>query len=144
MKDPHPVFCLIESSPLSLRAQLKLPPINFSLPISGQKHFPAPVSCSAHYSHLAIIKTTTKYHCFFICVSNPGSSLMFEQTLGDGEGQGSLVCCRPWGHRVRCNLATEQQPQVLRSLKAEVTGHSSFFLAWQYFHIFAKHLPYEG
>ena len=21
----------------------------------------------------------------------------FEQTLGDGEGQGSLVCCRPWG-----------------------------------------------
>ena len=25
----------------------------------------------------------------------------FEQTLGDGEGQGSLVCCSPWGHRVR-------------------------------------------
>ena len=23
----------------------------------------------------------------------------FEQTLGDGEGQGSLVCCSPWGHR---------------------------------------------
>ena len=21
----------------------------------------------------------------------------FEQTLGDGEGQGSLVCCGPWG-----------------------------------------------
>ena len=21
----------------------------------------------------------------------------FEQTLGDGEGQGSLTCCRPWG-----------------------------------------------
>ena len=21
----------------------------------------------------------------------------FEQTLGDSEGQGSLVCCRPWG-----------------------------------------------
>ena len=21
----------------------------------------------------------------------------FEQTLGDGEGQGSLVCCNPWG-----------------------------------------------
>ena len=20
------------------------------------------------------------------------------QTLGDGEGQGSLVCCSPWGH----------------------------------------------
>ena len=23
----------------------------------------------------------------------------FVQTLGDGEGQGSLVCCSPWGHR---------------------------------------------
>ena len=22
----------------------------------------------------------------------------FEQTLGNGEGQGSLVCCSPWGH----------------------------------------------
>ena len=25
----------------------------------------------------------------------------FEQTLGDGEGQGSLACCIPWGRRVR-------------------------------------------
>jgi hypothetical protein len=24
----------------------------------------------------------------------------FEQTLGDGEGQGSQVCCSPWGCRV--------------------------------------------
>ena len=23
----------------------------------------------------------------------------FEQTLGDGEGQGSLVCCSPWGFK---------------------------------------------
>ena len=23
----------------------------------------------------------------------------FEQTQGDGEGQGSLECCSPWGHR---------------------------------------------
>ena len=23
----------------------------------------------------------------------------FEQTLGDGEGQGSLACCNPWGHK---------------------------------------------
>ena len=22
----------------------------------------------------------------------------FEQTQGDSEGQGSLVCCKPWGH----------------------------------------------
>ena len=23
----------------------------------------------------------------------------FVQTLGDGEGQGSLVCCSSWGHK---------------------------------------------
>ena len=23
----------------------------------------------------------------------------FEQALGGGEGQGSLVCCTPWGHK---------------------------------------------
>ena len=23
----------------------------------------------------------------------------FEQTLGDDEGQGSLACCGPWGHK---------------------------------------------
>ena len=34
----------------------------------------------------------------------------FEQAPGDGEGQGSLVCCSPWGRRVRPDIATEQQP----------------------------------
>ena len=33
----------------------------------------------------------------------------FEQVPGDGEGQGSLVCCSPWGCRVRYDLVTEQQ-----------------------------------
>ena len=23
----------------------------------------------------------------------------FEQALGDGDGQGGLVCCSPWGHK---------------------------------------------
>ena len=23
----------------------------------------------------------------------------FEQTLGVGDGHGSLVCCHPWGHK---------------------------------------------
>ena len=32
----------------------------------------------------------------------------FEQALRDGEGQGSLACCSPWGsQRVRHDLATE-------------------------------------
>ena len=33
----------------------------------------------------------------------------FEQTLGGSEGQGSLACCSPWGHRVGHNQGTEQQ-----------------------------------
>ena len=36
----------------------------------------------------------------------------FEQTLGDSEGQGSLTCCSPWGHRVRHDRVTEQQIQT--------------------------------
>ena len=36
----------------------------------------------------------------------------FEQTLGDSEGRGSLVCCGPCGHRVIRDLATEQQGKI--------------------------------
>ena len=40
----------------------------------------------------------------------------FEQTPGGGEGQGSLVCCSPSGHRVRHDRATEpQQPLTHRN-----------------------------
>ena len=28
-----------------------------------------------------------------------------ERALGDSEGQGSLACCSPWGHRARCDLS---------------------------------------
>ena len=31
----------------------------------------------------------------------------FEQTPGDGEGQGCLACCSSWGRRVRHDWATE-------------------------------------
>ena len=31
----------------------------------------------------------------------------FEQALGVGDGQGSLVCCSPWGWRVRDDWVTE-------------------------------------
>ena len=33
----------------------------------------------------------------------------FEQAPGGADGQGSLVCCSPWDHRVRHDLVTEQQ-----------------------------------
>ena len=36
----------------------------------------------------------------------------FEQTLGDGEGQGSLACCSAWGHNH--DLVTEQQQLQLK------------------------------
>ena len=36
-----------------------------------------------------------------------------EQTLGDGEGQGSLVCCSPWG--LKELDMTEQLNKVLPS-----------------------------
>ena len=33
----------------------------------------------------------------------------FEWTAGDDEGQGKLMCCSPWGCRVRHDLVNEQQ-----------------------------------
>ena len=36
----------------------------------------------------------------------------FEQTLGDSEGQGSLACCSPWGHKE--SDMTEQLQQQLK------------------------------
>ena len=33
----------------------------------------------------------------------------FEQTPGENEGQGSVVYCSPWGHRVRYNLETQEE-----------------------------------
>ena len=44
---------------------------------------------------------------------HPYNGHEFEQTPGDSEGQGSLVCCSPWGLRVRHDLATEQQQTEL-------------------------------
>ena len=36
----------------------------------------------------------------------------FKQIPGDSEGQGSLMCCSPWGRRVGHCFATEQQQNV--------------------------------
>ena len=47
----------------------------------------------------------------------------FEQTVGDGERQGSVVCCSPWGHkeldtaeRLSNNIIEEEE--VVRRLVA--------------------------
>ena len=34
-----------------------------------------------------------------------------QQDLSHSEGRGRLVCCSPWGHRVRHDFATEQQEE---------------------------------
>ena len=36
--------------------------------------------------------------------------------LRDSEGQGSLMCCSPWGHRIGHDLATEQNNKFKRNL----------------------------
>ena len=70
----------------------------------------------------------------------------FEPILGDSEGQGSLACCSPWGHRVRHNLTTEQQTFITififlyftkrslvkyRGIKIAVDIYSAFTIFWR-------------
>ena len=50
----------------------------------------------------------------------------FEQTLGDTEGQVSLMCCSPWGRRVRHNWATEQQQNIYQNIYWERTIGNKF------------------
>ena len=64
----------------------------------------------------------------------------FEQVSGDSEGQGSLVCCRPWGHR---ELDMTEQPNnnsglpscflplliVFLSLSSDLTPNCSHLLS---------------
>ena len=51
----------------------------------------------------------------------------FERTPGDSGVQRSLVCCSPWGHRVRHNLATEHQlPQSLTPIMCSFPYNTMF------------------
>ena len=56
----------------------------------------------------------------------------FEQALGDGEGQGSLVCCSPWGHKdldttERLNNSIFNDPLLLPFLSLGKFRKSNFF-----------------
>ena len=42
----------------------------------------------------------------------------FEQTQEDSEGQGSLVCCSPWEHRIRHEWVTEQWYKVVGKIQS--------------------------
>ena len=79
LKDSHPLFCLIESSALSLRAQLKLPASTF-LCLSQARSISLLLWAVVLIIHTWQLSRLQHSICFFICVSNPGSSLMFEQT----------------------------------------------------------------
>ena len=52
----------------------------------------------------------------------------FEQTLGDGEGQGSLVCCSSWGHKE--SDTTEQLNTTTKPMDRKSISHhnSNFYL----------------
>ena len=52
----------------------------------------------------------------------------FEQTPGDSEGQGSLVCCHPWGHK-ELDMTVAEQQQYLGNSFTERSLHFFFFLA---------------
>ena len=49
----------------------------------------------------------------------------FEQTLGDSEGQGSLVYCSSWGHRQSDTLRDRTTNDTFLSLSTPLLGHSS-------------------
>ena len=47
----------------------------------------------------------------------------FEQTLGDGERQGSLVCCSPWGCKEPDTTEQLNNSNIHRNLATGVVGH---------------------
>ena len=58
----------------------------------------------------------------------------FEHTPGDGEGQGSLACCSPWGHkesnmteRLNDNVAGLKRWQMRLGISA-LQDHRSHFM----------------
>ena len=50
----------------------------------------------------------------------------FEQTPGDGEGQGNLACCTPWGSKELDRTETEQQP----TSKEASGGWNRLLVSW--------------
>ena len=46
----------------------------------------------------------------------------FEQTLGDGEGQGSLACCSPWGPKESDTTEWLNQPALERTFSVAISS----------------------
>jgi len=53
--------------------------------------------------YLLFLKLKVRTHlfsfCFYFHYCKMCILIEFEQTLGDIEGQGNLLCCSPWGHK---------------------------------------------
>ena len=49
----------------------------------------------------------------------------FKQAPGDGEGQGSLVCCNPWGHREL------DMTEGLNNIIIKIWEESVIYLLWK-------------
>ena len=51
-----------------------------------------------------------------------------EQTPGDGEGQGGLACCSPWGHRK--SDVTERLSKTPAVPRVDISGHQGFLFSF--------------
>ena len=40
--------------------------------------------------------------------------ILNEQTAREGEGQGGLACCSPWGHESRTRLSDRTTPSLMK------------------------------
>ena len=58
-----------------------------------------PVNPKGHQSRIFIGRTDGAAENEMVGWHHQFNGHEFEQALGDGEGQGSLVCCRPWGRK---------------------------------------------
>ena len=47
----------------------------------------------------------------------------FEQSLGDDEGQGSLVCCSPWGHKESNTTERLNNKKMYFNREIKLLGH---------------------
>ena len=52
----------------------------------------------------------------------------FEQTPGDSEGQGRLLCCSSWGHSVGYDLVTEHHHHLLHLPPCSKVWHTKLWL----------------
>ena len=52
----------------------------------------------------------------------------FEQALGVGDGQGSLACCSPWGHKDLDTTERLNRTELYGEVARFVARHCLFFL----------------